>query len=212
MQFRIILSIYFFFFASVEIVCAQSIVFEFGQTSSTYVHNSTSGPKKTFFNDRGQTLKVSLLKDFLRIHEISFGASLFESNSLGQVITTELDYRTQFLGLFSISHFNVLSLANRRYCASCTDFNFYINAGVQLSSMLTGTQKINDDAYDLKGIEDFKGIWFSPILGTKVQFDASDIISLILTYNFTPMFNFTDTDEDFSMNASQITFGIRLWL
>lgn len=211
MEFRLLLA-FFFFFVSNQMVSAQSIVFEFGQTTSTFVHNSTSGPKKTFFSDRGQALNISLVNDFFKIHEISFGATLFESNSLGQVITTELDYKTQFLGVFSIAHFNVLSLANRQYCASCTDFNLYLNSGVQFSSLVAGTQKINGDAYDLKGVEDFKGIWFSPILGTKIQFDASDIISLILTYNFTPMFNFTDTDEDFSINASQIRFGVRLWL
>lgn len=190
---------------------AQEILFEFGQTASTFRHNAT-GPKKTFYSSNGQTLKLSLLQDFLSVHKMRFGATLFEANSLGQVITTELDYETQFFGLFTTADFNVLSLANRRYCASCTDFNFFIHTGVQLSTLLSGSQKINNVIYNLKGVEDFKGIWLSPILGTKVRFDASDIISLILTYDFISMFNFTDTEEDFTINSSQLSFGIQLWL
>ncbi|MGB0275031.1 MAG: hypothetical protein ACPF9U_07370 [Flavobacteriaceae bacterium] len=203
---------FFFLIWSIQALSAQSILFEVGQTSSGFTHNSASGPEAFFFSDKGQVLKVSFIQDFLKTHEVSFGASLFEANSLGQVITTELDYRTQFLGVFALSHFNVLSLANRSYCASCTDFNFYLNAGVQFSSLLSGTQKINTDTYNLRGIEDFKGIWFSPILGTKVRFDASDIISLILTYNYIPMLNVTDTEEDFKINSNQLTIGVRLWL
>lgn len=194
-----------------QAVKAQSILFEFGQTSSKFTHN-TSGPEKTFYNSKGQVLKLSLAQDFLTNHEVRFGATLFEANSLGQVITTELDYETQFFGLFTTANFNIFSLANRRYCASCTDFNFYINTGVQLSTLVGGSQKIDNIIYDLKGVEDFKGLWLSPILGAKVRFDASDIISLILTYNFVPMFNFTDTSEDFTINSSQISFGIQLWL
>lgn len=186
-------------------------MFEYGQTSAVYSHES-EGPSKNFYSSKGQFIRLSLIRDLLKVHEISFGTSLFQANSLGNVITTELNYETQFLGFFTSSHFNVLSLANRRHCASCTDFNVYINVGIQLSTLLNGTQRIDSSIYDLKGVEDFKGIWFSPILGAKMQFDASDIISLILTLDYIPMLNITDTDEDFKINTSQIGLGIRLWL
>ncbi len=190
---------------------AQSILFEYGQTSSLFSHNPNN-PEKKFFSAKGQMLRVSLLQDFLKVHEVSFGTSFFEANSLGQVITTELDYETQFLGFFAKTDFNVFSIVNRRHCASCTDFNLFVRAGAQLSMLLNGTQKIDAIIYDLKGVEDFKGLWISPILGTKARFDASDIISLILTFDFMPMFNFTDTDEDFKISSSQLSFGIQLWL
>ena len=190
---------------------AQSILFEFGQTSSAFSYSSKN-PERNFYNSKGQLLKLSILQDFLKAHEVSYGVSLFEANSFGQVITTELDYETQFLGVFSMADFNVLSLANRKYCASCTDFNFYVHTGLQLSTLLSGSQKIDNIIYDLKGVEDFKGLWVSPILGTKIRFDASDIISLILTYNYMPMINTTDSEEDFKITSSQLSFGIQLWL
>lgn len=190
---------------------AQEVLFEFGKTASSFTHNTT-GPKKTFYSSSGQVLKLSFLQDFLSIHKISFGATLFEANSLGQTITTELDYETQFLGIFSTVEFNVLSLANRRHCASCTDFNFFIQTGLQLSALIDGSQKIDNIIYDLKGVEDFKGLWLSPVFGAKIRFDASDIISLILTYNYIPMINITDSEEDFKITSSQLSFGIQLWL
>ena len=190
---------------------AQNVIFEFGQTSSAFSHN-TNDPKKNFLSSKGQVLRVSVLQDFLKVHEVSFGATVFEANSLGQVINTELDYEAQFFGVFTKADLNVLSLANRKYCSSCTDFNFFIRTGLQFSTLLSGTQKIDNVIYDLKGAEDFKGVWIAPILGTKIRFDASDIISLILTYDLIPMFNFTDTEEDFKISSSQLSFGIQLWL
>lgn len=211
MQFFKTTLLFLLFCTSITTLHAQSLQFDYGQTSALYGHKS-EGPAKYFYSSKGQFIRLSLIQDFLKVHEISFGASLFQANSIGNVITTSLDYETQFLGVFTTSHFNVLSIANRRHCASCTDFNFYFNAGLQLAAMLNGTQKIDSTIYDLKGVEDFKGIWFSPILGAKMQFDASDIISLILTLDYIPMLNITDTDEDFKINTSQIGLGIRLWL
>ena len=206
--FKIVLFICFF---SAPMTKAQNVLFEFGQTSSAFSYNSNS-PERNFYSSKGQVLRISILQDFLKAHEVSYGVSLFEANSFGQVITTELDYETQFLGVFSMADFNVLSLANRKYCASCTDFNFYVHTGLQLSTLLSGSQKIDNIIYDLKGVEDFKGLWVSPILGAKIRFDASDIISLILTYNYIPMINITDSEEDFKITSSQLSFGIQLWL
>ena len=206
--FKIVLFICFF---SAPMTKAQNVLFEFGQTSSAFSY-SPNNPERNFYSSKGQLLKLSILQDFLKAHEVSYGVSLFEANSFGQVITTELDYETQFLGVFSMADFNVLSLANRKHCASCTDFNFYVHTGLQLSTLLSGSQKIDNIIYDLKGVEDFKGLWVSPILGTKIRFDASDIISLILTYNYMPMINITDSEEDFKITSSQLSFGIQLWL
>lgn len=211
MQFFKVAPTFFLILAFATTVKAQEVLFEFGKTASSFTHNA-AGPKKTFYNSSGQVLKLSLLQDFLSIHKISFGASLFEANSLGQTITTELDYETQFLGIFATAEFNVLSLANRRHCASCTDFNFFVQTGLQLSALIDGSQKIDNIIYDLKGVEDFNGLWLSPVFGAKIRFDASDIISLSVTYNYIPMINVTDTEEDFKITSSQLNFGVQLWL
>ena len=50
------------------------------------------------------------------------------------------------------------------------------------------------------------------MLGIKSRFDASDLISLFMSYEFMPMFNVTDNEEDFKIRQNPLTLGIRLWL
>ena len=108
--------------------------------------------------------------------------------------------------------FNFLTLFNRRFCTSCTKINFFATVGAQTSILSQGTQKINEQVIDLSGKEDFKGLWVAPMLGIKSRFDASDLISLFISYEFMPMFNVTDNEEDFKIRQNPLTLGIRLWL
>ena len=165
-----------------------------------------------FYSQTGQELRVSYIRSLLSDHEISFGLSFFEANSKGKVITTNLDYQTKFLGAFVKTHFNFLTLFNRRFCTSCTKINFFATVGAQTSILSQGTQKINEQVIDLSGKEDFKGLWVAPMLGIKSRFDASDLISLFISYEFMPMFNVTDNEEDFKIRQNPLTLGIRLWL
>ena len=116
------------------------------------------------------------------------------------------------MGVFSKLDYNIISIANRKFCASCTNIQLFATIGGQLSSLVAGTQKINESTFNLKGVEDFKGIWISPLIGLKLRFDASDFISLYGAYEFIPMINITDNKEKFKINQSIIIFGFRLWL
>ena len=121
----------------------EGIVFEFGQNTSNYSHK-TEVPPLDFYSQTGQELRVSYIRSLLSDHEISFGLSFFEANSKGKVITTNLDYQTKFLGAFVKTHFNFLTLFNRRFCTSCTKINFFATVGAQTSILSQGTQKINE--------------------------------------------------------------------
>ena len=189
----------------------EGIVFEFGQNTSNYSHK-TEVPPLDFYSQTGQELRISYIRSLLSDHEISFGLSFFEANSKGKVITTNLDYQTKFLGAFVKTHFNFLTLFNRRFCTSCTKINFFATVGAQTSILSQGTQKINEQVIDLSGKEDFKGLWVAPMLGINSRFDASELISLFISYEFMPMFNVTDNEEDFKIRQNPLTLGIRLWL
>ena len=193
------------------VLSGQSINFEIGQTTSFYSHK-TQSPEINFFTTTGQSFRFSYSKEFLNNHEVSFGISLEQANSIGRVINTELIYDTRFLGVFTKLDYRIISVANRKFCASCTNIQLFATIGGQLSSLVAGTQKINESTFNLKGVEDFKGIWISPLIGLKLRFDASDLVSLYGAYEFIPMINITDNKEKFKINQSIIIFGFRLWL
>ena len=146
------------------VLIGQSINFEIGQTTSFYSHK-TQSPEISFFSTTGQSFRFSYSKEFLSTHEISFGISLEQANSIGRVINTELVYDTRFLGVFSKLDYNIISIANRKFCASCTNIQLFATIGGQLSSLVAGTQKINESTFNLKGVEDFKDIWIPPLIG-----------------------------------------------
>ena len=73
------------------VLSGQSINFEIGQTTSFYSHK-TQSPEISFFSTTGQSFRFSYSKEFLSTHEISFGISLEQANSIGRVINTELIY------------------------------------------------------------------------------------------------------------------------
>ena len=41
---------------------------------------------------------------------------------------------------------------------------------------------------------------------------GANLISLFISYEFMPMFNVTDNEEDFKIRQNPLTLGIRLWL
>jgi hypothetical protein len=205
-----ILKNYLFFFISTY-TCGQSLNVEIGQSTAAYSHK-TQVPKVNFFPTSGQVFRVSYTQEFWSDHELNIGASIEQANSLGSVIDTELAYDTQFLGVFSKLDMNIINIFNRKHCSSCTDIQFFATLGGQLSTLVGGSQKINEVTYSLKGVEDFKGIWVAPLVGIKVKFDAADFISLYGLYEFMPMINVTDNLERFRINQRIMAFGIKLWL
>jgi hypothetical protein len=116
------------------------------------------------------------------------------------------------LGVFTKLDYSIIRVANRKFCDSCTNIQLFATLGGQLSSLVAGTQKINESTFNLKGVEYFKVLWISTIIGLKLRFDASDLISLYGAYEFIPMINITDNKEKFKINQSIIIFGFRLWL
>lgn len=208
----IILTFYFnILFFPLSSIYGQSLNIEFGQTTASYAHK-TKLPKVNFFPATGQVLRMSYAEEFLVNHELNIGIALEEANSLGSVVDTELEYSTRFLGLFGKVDLNIINVINRKYCSSCTDIQLFTTLGGQISTLASGTQKTNEVTYNLKGIEDFKGFWLTPVVGAKVKFDARDFISVYGLYEFMPMFNVSGNEERFRINQNILVFGIRLWL
>ena len=98
-MFKTIFGNLLFFFVPF-VLSGQCINFEIGQTTSFYSHK-TQSPEISFFSTTGQSFRFSYSKEFLNNHEVSFGISLEQANSIGRVINTELIYDTRFLGVFT---------------------------------------------------------------------------------------------------------------
>jgi hypothetical protein len=205
-----ILTNYVLFFVSI-FTYSQSLNMEIGQSTAAYSHKNQV-PKVNFFPTSGQVFRVAYAQTFWGDHELNIGASIEQANSLGSVIDTEIVYDTQFLGIFGKFDMNIINIFNRKHCSSCTDIQFFATLGGQLSTLVGGSQKINEVTYSLKGIEDFKGLWVAPLVGIKVKFDAADFMSLYGLYEFMPMINVTDNQEKFRINQRIMALGIRLWL
>jgi hypothetical protein len=84
-----------------------------------------------------------------------------------------------------------------------------VKGGVNISTIISGSQKINNSRLGLSNQKDFNGIIVSPLLGIQAKCNLSEYGYLSLGYNYSRSISLTnDTNKKLSFLTNQVVFGI----
>jgi hypothetical protein len=85
----------------------------------------------------------------------------------------------------------------------------FLNAGLNLSTIIYGKQEINGAIYDLKSQDEFSGLTFVPYTGIHLKYKLNDFGYLSFGYGLSrSLILFNISQEKLTTSTNQILFGI----
>ncbi|TRX27769.1 hypothetical protein FNW25_05780 [Flavobacterium franklandianum] len=181
---------------------SQETYFLVGNNFTKYVFKSSEGVMTTQLQsgtgsafEMGYSFPVKNEKIYY-----SIGLTLNDYNAVAGSQSESYQWETKYIGAQNAVSYN-FTLSN--------NFQLAVKGGVNLSTLLYGKQKINGAVYDLKGQDEFSGLFLSPFAGIQTRYRLNDLGYLSLGYIFSKSLNpFNTSEEKLSFNTNQILFGI----
>lgn len=128
------------------------------------------------------------------------GLTLNHYNAEAGDLANNYEWKSEYVGIqnalvYSFIKSNHLDLA--------------VKGGFNMSTIVSGSQKINNSRLALTNQKDFKGIVVSPLLGIQAKCNLSEYGYLSLGYNYSRSINLTNnSDKKLSFLTNQVVFGI----
>jgi hypothetical protein len=198
-----------FFVLSMNLIHAQEIYFLTGKNYTnyklTYSGEATVNPLEK--KGVGDSYEIGLAIP-IKVQRLAFdnnlnytiGLTLNQYNAEAGDFSNNYEWKTQYIGIqnalvFSFVKTNHIDLA--------------VKGGFNTSTLLYGTQKINNSRFDLNNQKDFNGIIISPLLGFQAKCNLSEYGYLSLGYNYSKSISLTNnSDKKLSFLTNQIVFGV----
>ena len=193
-------------FFCVYYINAQRIFLSFGENQTKYDYETSAGQSLANlkrgsgnYYELGYEHIIKLKKSMLIS---TIGLSLNQFNSSGGDEANYYLWNTRYIGLQnSISY----SFINKK------TFKILATGGLNILTMLSGEQQLNNSFYDLTDQDNFKGLFIQPSLGVDFHYNIQNILELSLKYNLSKAMNVSSSgDEKLSFNNNQIAFGIHI--
>jgi hypothetical protein len=130
----------------------------------------------------------------------TIGLTLNQYNAEAGDQANNYEWKTEYVGVqnalvYSFIKSNHLDLA--------------VKGGVNISTIISGSQKINNSRLGLSNQKDFNGVIVSPLLGIQAKCNLSEYGYLSLGYNYSRSISLTnDTNKKLSFLTNQVVFGI----
>jgi hypothetical protein len=198
-----------FFVLSMNSLQAQEIYFLTGKNYTTYkVHyNGPETVNSLSKKGSGDSYEIGVAFP-IKVQRLAFdnnldytvGLTLNQYNAQAGDETRNYEWATEYIGLkntlvYSFIKSNHLDLA--------------VKGGFNVSTILNGSQKINNSRLELTNQKDFNGIIISPLVGLQAKCNLSEYGYLSLGYNYSRSISLTnDTDKKLSFLTHQVVFGI----
>ncbi|MFV5692096.1 hypothetical protein ACM55K_08740 [Flavobacterium sp. LT1R49] len=181
---------------------SQEAYFLTGSNISKYSYK-TSGEAMTtqLQSGTGSSYEIGYSSPF-KNKKISYNISitLNDYNAVAGSPANSYRWETKYIGVQNALSYN-FKISN--------NFQFKVNGGLNLSTIIYGKQNINGVVYDLINQDEFSGIVFSPFIGAHIRYKLNDLGYLSLGYGFSKSLNpFYISPEKLSFCTDQILFGI----
>ncbi len=138
----------------------------------------------------------------------SYSASLIlnQFNAKARSVNNNYVWNTNYLGIQNMAYSSILMSPNNIY-------NLKIKAGVNISTIVSGQQYINNVVYNLKNYDEFKGIVVQPLLGLDFRLKVSSKFNMNIGYLFSKAFNVSNkSSEKLSFTNNQLQLGLHYTL
>jgi hypothetical protein len=195
-------------FVSLSITSAfsQSLYFKTGKNFTNYVfESSSSGIQSSVVKlqmDSGSFYELGTALPFGSSRfSYECGISLNELNSLVEIPSKAVKYKTEYIGLDNSLLFSIVKTKRVLWDAKL---------GFGLQTLIFGKEEIGGVLYDLKQFNEFNGLFFRQVLGTQIKLVTSNQLNFSLGYDFHyDVFNTKNTsNQSLLINTNQVKFGI----
>ncbi|MDW7691383.1 hypothetical protein R9C00_18455 [Flammeovirgaceae bacterium SG7u.111] len=198
---------------------AQEFFMGMGNTTSSFDYKNSKGeklenlrPNNDLYMEAGYKLHIFTenLNIVPTLSYIQYGASGTEQNY-------SLDWEMAYLGTNIGLEYNLFYISDffnqmNGFVKDREGLILYLKASFSGEFMLSGTQRINNDTYDLAGVEQFDKPFFFGRGGGGLNYSFSEDISIYGQYMFGKSFPIiasnSNDQEELSILTHQFSFGI----
>lgn len=187
------------------LVYGQNIYFKSGINLTNYQFEDINGKKAEGLNsDIGSSYELGIgLPIASEWFKYELGIALDSYNATGGDLSNSYSWNTNYGGIK-----NTFS-----YSPSVGELNFGFFAVGALSTMINGTQVMNNSRYELRSHPDFKGLLLQTGLGLSASYNIFNQGFISLQYDFTKSFTLGEKTEDkLSFLNNRVLFGIHFSL
>ena len=185
---------------------AQEVYLNVGRNFTTYDYTNSQGEDNpNVESSSGASYEVGYIFPMGDKFGIAAGITLDQFNATGGNLVNNYSWNTNYLGLQGMAKYKVLE-ANR------SPISVNLNAGINFNHIVSGEQKINGQTFKLSAEDEFKGLFFKPIVGLDVQYFLLDDIAIGIGYHYSKNFGLSSGEEDLNFNNSQLQFCILMSL
>lgn len=197
------------FTLTVSGVYSQEIYFLTGKNYTNYQlrYNGTETVNSLDKKGSGSSYEIGLALP-IKVQRLEFdnnldyivGLNLNQFNATAGNQNNHYSWDTEYIGITNALKFSFVQTDN---------LDLSIKGGFTTSTLLSGSQKINNSKFNLDGQKDFNGIIMSPLLGFQAKCNLSEYGYISVGYNYSRSFSLTNsTDKQLSFLNHQIVFGI----
>jgi len=194
----------FIFSFSIGFLQAQEVFFQVGKNLSSYVFSDPGNEVASLSSNVGTAYKIgySTAKSQDSPFFYDFGVTINEYHAKGYSGKINLDYKTNYLGLFGSIHCAIIK----------SEFNnLAISTGVSTESIVHGNQSINSTDYNLLKQEEFKGFVLSPKIGLQYTYVINSDLNLLMDYSYSRHWNLSKSGtQKLSIQNHGIHFGLSI--
>lgn len=190
-----------------NLLFSQQAYFNIGRNFTNYDFTNSEGNGNENINgSSGVAYEIGYAFDIGYKWTISTGITLNEFNATGGDLTNNYSWNTNYIGAQGMLRYKILG--GRR-----TNFNLNLNGGLNLNHIVSGTQKINGQVFELACQKEFKGIFLQPILGLDAKYFITRELALGMGYHLSKNYGLTNNSpQKLNFNNSQLQFGILMSL
>jgi opacity protein-like surface antigen len=185
---------------------AQEVYLNVGRNFTTYDYTNSQGDSNpNVESSSGASFEVGYIFSLGDKFGIAAGLTLDQFNATGGNMVNNYSWDTNYLGLQGVAKYKVLE-------GSRSPISLNLNAGINFNHIVGGEQKINGQTFKLTDEDEFKGLFFKPIVGLDVQYFLLDNIAIGIGYHYSKNFGLSSGEQDLNFNNSQLQFGILMSL
>ena len=185
---------------------AQEVYLNVGRNFTTYDYTNSQGDSNpNVESSSGASYEVGYIFPMGDKFGIAAGLTLDQFNATGGNMVNNYSWDTNYLGLQGVAKYKVLE-------GGRSPISLNLNAGINFNHIIGGEQKINGQTFKLTDEDEFKGLFFKPIVGLDVQYFLLDNIAIGIGYHYSKNFGLSSGEQDLNFNNSQLQFGILMSL
>lgn len=184
---------------------SQELYFTLGRNTTSYDFSSEIGNSNlNLISDQGLSFNAGYIHQFKYDKGLTFriGVTYNEFNATGGNSVSNYAWQTSYLGIQSGLGFNLFFSKNKL-------FNFKLNTGLNISTIMDGEQTINNRSYDISNQREFSGVFLEPTIGPEIRYKLDSLFCITGSYNFSKAFNLSNgSDEKLSFSNRQFQLGL----